>query len=325
MEHAASPGASGEDQQRQQHPLGGSDAVFEGQLNKFTNVVKGWQYRWFVLNRETGHLEYYLMESSTRDPQKRGRSPRGRQHLAGAVVLPSDEDSHTFNVNFASGESFKLRAGNARERQVWVDRLRTAIHAHDRALAQLSASASASASGSQQPQMPPTPPGARSHLSVNGRPSEQLQHLTLSLLDAFGSVHDIIHQAEIKNDELCRCIEALPSAAALEGPHCLDEDLLILKATSHAALLSLEQAITILQDFREVRQGPIMEATTPTAHISKSLFASSPKKTVALSPGGKNKGAATAAAAAAAAASLKSTGDLSTSSPSFPADLKLLS
>ena len=33
-----------------------------GQLNKFTNVVKGWQYRWFVLTPETGNLEYYLMD-----------------------------------------------------------------------------------------------------------------------------------------------------------------------------------------------------------------------------------------------------------------------
>ena len=27
---------------------------WEGQLNKFTNVVKGWQYRWFVLEPSTG-------------------------------------------------------------------------------------------------------------------------------------------------------------------------------------------------------------------------------------------------------------------------------
>ncbi len=33
---------------------------FEGQLNKFTNVMKGWQYRWFVLDPENGHLEYYI-------------------------------------------------------------------------------------------------------------------------------------------------------------------------------------------------------------------------------------------------------------------------
>ena len=42
--------------------LNSSMQTFEGQLNKFTNVVKGWQYRWFVLSGETGNLDYYLMD-----------------------------------------------------------------------------------------------------------------------------------------------------------------------------------------------------------------------------------------------------------------------
>lgn len=36
---------------------------YEGQLIKFTNVVKGWQARWFILNPEVGTLEYYLVSS----------------------------------------------------------------------------------------------------------------------------------------------------------------------------------------------------------------------------------------------------------------------
>lgn len=37
----------------------------EGQLSKWTNLMKGWQYRWFVLNAETGYLEYYVVRPST--------------------------------------------------------------------------------------------------------------------------------------------------------------------------------------------------------------------------------------------------------------------
>ena len=103
--------------------------TFEGQLNKFTNVVKGWQYRWFVLSGETGNLDYYLMDEGVIGKR------RGRQHIAGTVVIPSEEDSQTFNVNFASGESYKLRAPNVRERQIWVDRLRAVSQLHDRAIA----------------------------------------------------------------------------------------------------------------------------------------------------------------------------------------------
>jgi len=33
----------------------------EGQLSKFTNLMKGWQYRWFVLDPESGTLTYYLV------------------------------------------------------------------------------------------------------------------------------------------------------------------------------------------------------------------------------------------------------------------------
>ena len=35
-----------------------------------------------------------------------------------ALVRPSEEDSHTFSINFNSGEVFKVRAAQARERQM---------------------------------------------------------------------------------------------------------------------------------------------------------------------------------------------------------------
>lgn len=60
-------------------------------------------FRFFVLNNEAGLLEYFVNEQSR--PQK----PRGMLPLAGAVISPSDEDSHTFTVNAISGEQYKLR------------------------------------------------------------------------------------------------------------------------------------------------------------------------------------------------------------------------
>jgi hypothetical protein len=33
----------------------------EGPLSKWTNVVKGWQYRWFVLDEAVGLLSYYTV------------------------------------------------------------------------------------------------------------------------------------------------------------------------------------------------------------------------------------------------------------------------
>jgi len=33
----------------------------EGPLSKWTNVVNGWQYRWFVLDQSSGLLSYYTV------------------------------------------------------------------------------------------------------------------------------------------------------------------------------------------------------------------------------------------------------------------------
>lgn len=36
-------------------------ARMEGSLSKWTNVMKGWQYRWFVLDDNAGLLSYYTV------------------------------------------------------------------------------------------------------------------------------------------------------------------------------------------------------------------------------------------------------------------------
>ena len=102
----------------------------------------GWQYRWFELHPESGQLEYYYYEDhglhdlvSGKDKNRKIGNKGKKEHIAGAVVVPSEEDSQTFNVNFASGESYKLRAPNVKERQIWVDRIRAVSQLHDRAIA----------------------------------------------------------------------------------------------------------------------------------------------------------------------------------------------
>ena len=77
-----------------------------------------------------------------------------------------------------------------------MDQIRAVCHRHDTALASVTGGKALAAAAAQ---MPPTPPGSRSHISSNGQPaSDALQHLSLSVLDAFGSAHDIIHQMQIK-------------------------------------------------------------------------------------------------------------------------------
>lgn len=38
-----------------------SPHTLEGALSKWTNVMKGWQFRWFVLDEKVGVLSYYTV------------------------------------------------------------------------------------------------------------------------------------------------------------------------------------------------------------------------------------------------------------------------
>ncbi|XP_066996822.2 oxysterol-binding protein-related protein 11 isoform X2 [Anabrus simplex] len=223
---------------------------YEGQLYKYTNVMKGWQYRWFILDPETGVLDYFLNES------ERKQRPRGSVHLAGAVISPSDEDSNTFTVNSATGEMFKLRAADARARQEWVNRIRAVAERHTMAIAQSN---------------PPLPP--REHHSVTVPVSHNCAVLpstgpsygprvqcSLAVLDAFSTVREQLHLAEQNHYLLVRAIDDLPSSGA--SVRNLDEDLLILKATTQATLVCLGQCLSILQ------QQQMTPVTTPVASIT---------------------------------------------------------
>ncbi len=44
----------------------------EGTLNKWTNVIKGWQLRWFVLDDRTGELNYYTSRENMTKDERRG-------------------------------------------------------------------------------------------------------------------------------------------------------------------------------------------------------------------------------------------------------------
>ena len=56
------------------------------QLSKFTNVVKGWQYRWFVLEPEAGRLEYHLLEDRL-VLEKLTRNDKKRKLLSISLIL----------------------------------------------------------------------------------------------------------------------------------------------------------------------------------------------------------------------------------------------
>ncbi|KAG7230773.1 hypothetical protein INR49_019587 [Caranx melampygus] len=64
-------------------------SIMEGPLSKWTNVMKGWQYRWFVLDYNAGLLSYY----TSKDKMMRG-SRRGCVRLRRLGVVCSNARKH---------------------------------------------------------------------------------------------------------------------------------------------------------------------------------------------------------------------------------------
>ncbi|XP_056390858.1 oxysterol-binding protein-related protein 11 isoform X2 [Hyla sarda] len=216
-----------------------------GYLMKYTNLVTGWQFRFFVLNNEAGLLEYFVNE------QSKNQKPRGTVQLAGAVISPSDEDSHTFTVNAASGELYKLRASDTKERQHWVSRLQICTQHHTEAIGKnnpplksRSFSLASQGSGSSPGTQRRPSQSASSFFNIGhhralpgGRRAQMLQP------DHLGEVREMMTRAETQQRDLMRSIEGLPSSGHFSS---LDQDLLMLKATSMATMNCLNDCFHML-------------------------------------------------------------------------------
>uniref|UniRef100_A0A5F4VYP8 Oxysterol-binding protein n=3 Tax=Cebidae TaxID=9498 RepID=A0A5F4VYP8_CALJA len=214
-----------------------------GYLMKYTNLVTGWQYRFFVLNNEAGLLEYFVNE------QSRNQKPRGTLQLAGAVISPSDEDSHTFTVNAASGEQYKLRATDAKERQHWVSRLQICTQHHTEAIGKnnpplKSRSFSLASSGNSPISQRRPSQNTISFFNVGHSKLQSMSKRTNLPPDHLVEVREMMSHAEGQQRDLIRGIECLPTSGHLSS---LDQDLLMLKATSMATMNCLNDCFHILQ------------------------------------------------------------------------------
>ncbi|XP_061112296.1 oxysterol-binding protein-related protein 10-like isoform X2 [Conger conger] len=187
----------------------------EGVLCKYTNLLQGWQNRYFVLDPELGQLQYFVNE------HVKNQKPRGSLPLIGAVVAQSDEAPHMFTVHSTNGELYKLRASDAKEQQFWMNQLQTCARRHSDSSAKLRKLK-----------------GSDEHLYVEktGNGQEGL----------------IMTQVEGQQKNLVHSIESLPTRGPLS---CLDQDLLLLKATSAATLSCLGECLSILhQNVTQVTQ-----------------------------------------------------------------------
>ncbi|XP_062847403.1 oxysterol-binding protein-related protein 10 isoform X2 [Trichomycterus rosablanca] len=264
----------------------------EGVLNKYTNLLQGWQHRYFVLDPELGQLQYFLNE------QSKSQKPRGLLPLIGSSVAPSDELPFLFTIYAANGELFKLRACDAYERQQWMTQLQLCARRHSEGSAKgcSLSSASASSTGSRTRSFSLLPQPAPSSSSTatqrqnlphgHGTPSSIIT-ITHHKSPTSGHracghnparlhhVKEVMSQAEGQQKNLQHSIESLPSRGPISS---LDPDLLLLKATSAATLSCLGECLSILQ--HNVSQAARNIAThTPGPNTENTSGWSGPKPT----------------------------------------------
>lgn len=99
-------------------------SIMEGPLSKWTNVMKGWQYRWFVLDDNAGLLSYY----TSKEKMVRG-ARRGCVRLKGAIIGIDDEDDSTFTIT-VDEKTFHFQARDTDERDKWIHALEDTILRH---------------------------------------------------------------------------------------------------------------------------------------------------------------------------------------------------
>uniref|UniRef100_A0A8D0G7Z7 Oxysterol-binding protein n=1 Tax=Sphenodon punctatus TaxID=8508 RepID=A0A8D0G7Z7_SPHPU len=204
--------------------------------------------RYFALDFDTGILQYFVNE------QSKNQKPRGALSLAGATVSLSDEAPHMLVVYSANGEMYKLRAADAKEKQYWVTQLQTCAKHHtegnlkttpssrNRSLSLLPHGTTNSASPSSQKntsQSGPTIVTITHHKSPAAARKAKNQYC-----GQLHEVREIMSQVEGQQKNLVQAIESLPGSGPLSA---LDQDLLLLKATSAATLSCLGECLNLLQ------------------------------------------------------------------------------
>ncbi|XP_043942934.1 oxysterol-binding protein-related protein 10-like [Protopterus annectens] len=249
--------------------------TLEGTLSKYTNLIQGWQSRYFLLEYDSGLLQYFVNE------QSKNQKPRGFLSLMGAKILISEEEPNMFTIYSTNGEFYKLRAADAKERKHWVSHLQACIKYHTDSNAKASSSGRAkSLSLLPHGGLNATPSSSQRQLSHSGPSIITITHhkspaaARKSKIQHPGQLHEVkemMSHAEGQQKTLVHSIESLPSSGPLSS---LDQDLLLLKATSAATLSCLGECLNILQQsIHQVTESSktLPSDATPVWHGRKSI------------------------------------------------------
>ncbi|XP_062373828.1 oxysterol-binding protein 1 isoform X4 [Sardina pilchardus] len=147
--------------------------TYKGWLFKWTNYIKGYQRRWFVLSN--GLLSYYRTQAEM------GHTCRGTINLATANIVV--EDSCNFVISNGGAQTYHLKASSEVERQRWITALELAKAKAVRMQAE------SDDSGDECPMTPP--PAGQSGTSRNSEVQSTLRTLG-SKVEDLSTCNDLI-------------------------------------------------------------------------------------------------------------------------------------
>lgn len=205
----------------------------EGQLSKFTNIVSGYKFRYFVVNTTLARLDYFMSDDM------KHQKPRGSIELENAVISPSEEDSTTFLIHTIDNELFKLRAMDAKERQHWVNVLRFVSQSFN-----------------------PNSSGQTGNGSMRKSQSQIIQNEKCT----YELVKQVLNQVKISQQNLDQLISKFPFKSELLGKH--DKDILVLKATARACTNCVSECCNIIKSIQNKK----LISSKMNAMATKSTF-----------------------------------------------------
>ncbi|XP_072009673.1 oxysterol-binding protein-related protein 10 isoform X3 [Engystomops pustulosus] len=258
--------------------------------NMLQCVASSPPFIYFILDFDSGILQYFVTEAS------KTQKPRGFLSLAGSVISLSDEAPYMIVVYSTSGEVYKLRAADSKERQFWLSQLQACAKHHTESKSSLSQRAR-SFSLLPHGTTNSSSPGSQRHLTHGGPSVVTITHHKSPAAARrsknqnpahLHEVKEVMAEVEGQQKNLVHAIESLSGSGPLSA---LDQDLLLLKATSAATLSCLGECLHLLQ--QSVYQAgqnnkPVMSESVlgwqgPTSHSTENLkngsFSSLPSAT----------------------------------------------
>lgn len=103
---------------------GKSSGLLGGPISKWTNIIKGWQNRYLVLDQTAQTLYYY----TSIDCYMQGEG-RGAVKLRGSVIGIDDDDDCMFTIT-TDDKAFHFQAKDPEERERWIQAIQKAVDSH---------------------------------------------------------------------------------------------------------------------------------------------------------------------------------------------------